>query len=422
MGLAPDEVSHLWVVKFVSQHLRLPNHGDVFAGGLEAVYGPLPQAGYLPHVVISKILPFWDVAITARLGSLMMGISLVWAAYFLARELYPNNRLACRALPLAIAFHPQMVFLDSYTNCDATAAAASGFIFLLVVRMIRRGLNLWSCCAFGILSGLAVLSKYAALSVVAATGLGLISAGLLNGSSLAMIASAIGVSAASFAASCGWWFVRELQQYPNDLLGTKTMRSIWAAAVNKPMVYNSGVWSVIRNFKWWRLLYFSFWGLFDNMTRYLPKPVYCTYFAFMFIAIAGGVSRLKTVPELVGLTVERFRAKRVKDVSTEHLEKLQYVAIYKMFALSIIINLAAIVWSESINLGGAQGRYLFVNELPIFALTISGIMALKERYRALLLWAFLIFSLFTYLLSLGMMAWKYGFHLSPYYFVPEFLK
>lgn len=422
MGLAPDEVSHLWVVKFISQHLRLPNHGDVFAGGLEAVYGPLPQAGYLPHIVISKILPFWDVAITARLGSLIMGISLVWAAYFLARELYPNNRLACRALPLAIVFHPQMVFLDSYTNCDATAAAASGFIFLLVVRMIRRGLNLSSCFAFGVLSGVAALSKYAALSVVAAAGLGLISAGWLNGSSLGMLASAIAVTASSFAASCSWWFVREIQQYPDDMLGTKTMRSIWAAALNKPMVYDSGVWSVIKDFKWWRLMYFSFWGVFDNMTRYLPKPIYVTYFSFMILAIAGGVSRFKVLPGLIDLTFERFRSKSIRDIPAEHLEKLKYAAIYKMFAVSIIINMAAMVWSTSLNLGGAQGRYLFANELPIFALTIGGLLAFKEKYREPLIKAFLIFSILTYSLSLLIMAWSFGFHESPYYFIPEFLK
>jgi 4-amino-4-deoxy-L-arabinose transferase-like glycosyltransferase len=418
MAVAPDEVTHLWVVKFITEHLRLPNHGDVFSGGLEAVYGPLPQAGYLPHIVISKFLPFWDVAITARLGSLVMGISLVWIAYFLARELYPKNRLAGLALPMAIVFHPQMVFLDAYTNSDATAATASALIFLLVVRMIRRGLNLWQCCGVGILSGLAVLSKYAALSVVAAAVLGLIAAGWLNGASVALTVASIGVTLSALALSCSWWFFRELHEYSGDLLGTKTMRSIWAVATNKPLVFNSGVWSVIVDFRWWRLMYFSFWGLFDNMTQYLPKPIYVTYFAFMLIAIAGGVSRLKELPKLLNMLAIRLRLKENDDFPEENLEILKYGAIYKMFALSIIINLAAMIWSSSLNLGGAQGRYLFANELPIFALTISGLLSLSGKCSKKLLWGFLAFSVFAYVWSFVLLASKYGFHTNPYYYVP----
>jgi 4-amino-4-deoxy-L-arabinose transferase-like glycosyltransferase len=422
MAKAPDEVSHLWVVKFITEHLRLPNHGDVLSGGLEAVYGPLPQAGYLPHILISKLLPFSDVALTAltaRFGSLVMGISLVWIAYFLARELYPKNRLAGLILPTAIVFHPQMVFVDAYTNCDVTAATASSLIFLLVVRMIRHGLNLWSCCAVGLLSGLAVLSKYAALSVVGAALLGLIAAGWLNGASLGAIVASVGLALSALALSCNWWFVRELHEYPNDLLGTKTMRSIWAVATDKPLEFDSGLWSVISRFGWWRMVYFSFWGLFDNMDQYLPKPIYVTYLAFTLAAIAGGVSKMKEIPKLFNLAMGRLKLKDNQDTSEENLELLKYSAIYKMFAISIFINLAAMIWSESHNLGGAQGRYLFCNELPVFALTIGGLAALSEKYSKRLLWAFLAFSIFVYGWSFVLLASNYGFHTNPYYYVPK---
>jgi 4-amino-4-deoxy-L-arabinose transferase-like glycosyltransferase len=418
MAVSPDEVSHLWVVKFISEHLRLPNHGDVFSGGLEAVYGPLPQAGYLPHILTSKFLPFWDVALTARFGSLVMGISLVWIAYFLARELYPKNRLAGLILPTAIIFHPQMVFVDAYTNSDITATTASSLIFLLVVRMIRHGLNLWSCCVVGLLSGLAILSKYAALSVVAAAFLGLISAGWLNGASLGAIVASLGVALSALAFSSSWWFVREMHEYPNDLLGTKTMRSIWAVATNKPLEFNSGVWSVISDFRWWRLMYFSFWGLFDNMTQYMVKPVYVVYFAYMLAAITGGALRLKEIPKLFNLAMIRLRVMDNEDISEEDLERLKYSAIYKMFAISLFINFAAMIWSTSINLGGAQGRYLFCNELPIFALTIGGLAAFKKELSKKLLWSFLAFSVVVYIYAFVLLASKYGFHTNPRYFIP----
>ncbi|MFX5522664.1 hypothetical protein ABTD78_25650, partial [Acinetobacter baumannii] len=60
------------------------------------------------------------------------------------------------------------------------------------------------------------------------------------------------------------------------------------------------------------------------------------------------------------------------------MDTLKNAAIYAMFALSVIANLSAMIWSSSLNLGGAQGRYLFGCEVPIIALTISGLLCLKK--------------------------------------------
>jgi 4-amino-4-deoxy-L-arabinose transferase-like glycosyltransferase len=425
MARAPDEVCHLWVVKFVTEHLRLPDHGDVLAGGLEAVYGSIPQAGYLPHIVISKLLPFSDGALTAlmaRFGSLVMGVILVWIAYFIARELYPKNRLAGLVLPTAIVFHPQMIFVDAYTNSDVTAATASALIFLLVVRMIRHGLNLWSCCAVGFLSGLAILSKYTTLSVVAAALLGLISAGWLNGASIGVIIASFGLAVSALALSCNWWFVRELHEYPSDLLGTKTMRTTWAVAANKKLEFDSGILSVIISFKWWRMVYFSFWALFDNMDQYIWRPAYIVYLIFISSAIAGGIAKIRVIAKLVNLAVVRLKLKSNQDISEEDLELLKYSAIYKIFAVSIFINLAAMIWSESHNVGGATGRYLFCNEIPIFALIIGGFATLNEKYSRIILWAFLAFSVCVCTGSFIFLASEYGFHANPYYFIPKPIK
>lgn len=50
MQEAPDEYAHYWVIKFLREHWRLPSAVEVHAGGPSAVYGSLPQLGYLPHV------------------------------------------------------------------------------------------------------------------------------------------------------------------------------------------------------------------------------------------------------------------------------------------------------------------------------------------------------------------------------------
>ncbi|MBL0187841.1 MAG: hypothetical protein IPP97_19095 [Candidatus Obscuribacter sp.] len=55
MEQAPDEFSHYWVAKFLFQNQHLPSPAEMTAGGPSAVYGSLPQLGYLPHCFL---LPF----------------------------------------------------------------------------------------------------------------------------------------------------------------------------------------------------------------------------------------------------------------------------------------------------------------------------------------------------------------------------
>ncbi|HNB25239.1 MAG TPA: hypothetical protein PKZ32_22650, partial [Candidatus Melainabacteria bacterium] len=76
---APDEFAHHWVIKFLTEHHRLPMAKEVFDGGASAVYGSLPQMGYIPHVLISSLFPIESIALTERLGSLFMGAWMMLA-------------------------------------------------------------------------------------------------------------------------------------------------------------------------------------------------------------------------------------------------------------------------------------------------------------------------------------------------------
>ena len=326
-----------------------------------------------------------------------MGLSLVVLAYFIAREIFPTNRLAGLTLPLVIVFHPQMVFLDAYTNSDSTAAGASTLILLLVVHMIRHGLSLWKCALVGLLSALALLSKYAALSVIAAAAFGLLAAGWLNGASLQGIVAAAVMALSVFALSSSWWFLRELHEYPQDLLGTQTMRHIWAVDTKKAQVFNSGLWAVISDFTWWRMMYFSFWGIFGYMTNYLFRPFLISYFALTLTAIAGGIFSLRNFEQANSLIKLKMSIKDVQDIPDASMAELKLLAINATFFISILINISAMVWSSSLNLGGAQGRYLFANEVPIIALTISGLLSFGKKFGRGFLLTFIALNVVSFL-------------------------
>ncbi len=142
---APDENTHRWVINFVAKNLSLPDSQTIKSGGSIAVYGSLPQFGYLPHILLLKLVPEGLspslVDKLVRLASVLMGVLVVVAAYFIGQILFLPDRLAAIALPLLIVFHPQFVFVNSYANNDVTTAALSALSLLLLILCLRDGLS-----------------------------------------------------------------------------------------------------------------------------------------------------------------------------------------------------------------------------------------------------------------------------------------
>jgi hypothetical protein len=264
--------------------------------------------------------------------------------------------------------------------------------------MIKKGLSFGYSALLGLFGGIAILSKYAALSAALAGLFGLILAGFLNGASWLQTISALGMSLSVFALSVNWWFLRQASEYPGDLLGTKAMRHIWAVSYHRPLVYKQSLWQIARNFSWWRMMYFSYWGMFGYMTRYLWRPFYIAYFLYTLSSLAGlfrWLSTQKIWQDLICLRAESTDW----ETQEKHRLALQRPAVYLVFGLAIVINLAAMIWSSSLNLGGAQGRYLFACEIPIIALTLSGLRALYPSKGTALVGSFVIFNVVVYIWS-----------------------
>ncbi len=80
-----------------------------------------------------------------------------------------------------------------------------------------------------------------------------------------------------------------------------------------------------------------------------------------------------------------------------------------MLALCVTFNLAGMVYASTVNLGGPQGRYLIVSEIPAMAILIAGLAALGPRVGR---WAVIILLAFTAAVCAGawIMLWRlYGF-------------
>ncbi len=413
MQEAPDEYCHYWMCNFLAQHLRLPLAPEVQAGGMEAVYGSLPQLGYVPHILAAKLLPFFDPATAYRFGSLAMGLVAISGAYFIARQLFAGNRVARCSLPLLMVFQPQLVLVHAYTNNDSTAAALSVVILLIITAVVKRGFCLRSSLALGFFLGWLALCKYAAYSIFFGVAFAFLAAAWLHRSSLSVIGKNVSLVGVTFVLTCAWWFVRELEQYPGDLLGINTMYRTWAVHFNKPLNYGENIWHVIKDAYRWRVAIDSFWGVFGYLTRYLPRVLYTIYFAFVLLATVGGAFKLFDLPAGYRFMKANVRRKADPHWPPEIKEKLEKVIIFSTFAICLVVNLAAMTYSASKSLGGLQGRYLFGSEVPILAFLIAGLMAHSRQYGKWLVIALVVFNAVVFFVAVAMLYPRYGLHMRP---------
>ena len=371
MKEAPDEYAHYWVIKFLRENFRLPHAAEVFAGGPSAVYGSMPQLGYIPHLLTSLLLPLEDLALSERFGSLLMGGLMLFAAYRIGKLLFSNERLLALSVPAAVAFHPQLVFLHCYANNDSTSSALASILLWLALETVARGLTFKRTLIMGALIGWVAISKYSGLAIIPVMGVALVSSVFIHGTSIPYALSSIAAAGVLAASLSLWWFVQNSHEYPGDPMGTKTMYKTWAVAFNREMNYYLPVSHIIKSIRWWRMMYFSFWGLFGYMDKYLWRPIYLAYVGFLIVSALGWLSQLiRTVLNLRPFT--EFFKSPFKGLSTESAKAF---IMWFCLALTVLINLTSMVWASVYNLGGPQGRYLFTSEIPVMALLIGGFSA-----------------------------------------------
>jgi hypothetical protein len=383
---APDEKTHFWVVNYIRAHHSLPSAPDVAAAGTDGVYGSLPQLGYLPHLLMCQFVPDQQALFFARFGSLFMGLVAVLASYRAAQELFPQSRVLRLALPAMIVFHPQFVFVSSYVNNDVTTSGIACVIVWLLILCLKYGLTWKRTLIIAVLLGWLTLCKYSGLALLMVTALAFIPAGLLNGSSVMTVFTSLAAIGGIVAAMSGWWFYRNFHEFNGDMLGTKTMFLTWATAYHKDTHYYKSPLEILIDHRWWRMFYFSFWGVFGYMNRYLIKPVYWIYQGFLAVAAFGWIKHFKT-------TVDRKER-----------------AIWGMLALTCLINVSAMIWASTGNLGGPQGRYFFPSELPFMALLIAGLYRVNAKFGPKLVLALVIYNAAICFYSLVKLLMMYGFH------------
>lgn len=395
---APDEGAHYWAISFIHDRMSLPTLNDLLKDPSAAYYGPLPPFGYLPSLFVCFLTPGLETAMAARIGNAIAGLATLCAAMFIARILFPYDRRLALCLPLAVLFHPQLIFVNSYTNNDSTTCAISSWLIALTCLVLREGWQTRYSLGIGVLTGWLLLSKYSGYPILLALFVGLLLSAWVHRlkAKQLMLSSLliVGVSAALSA----WWLLRNYCQFPGDVFGLKTMLDLHARAYTEPhALYH---FPAVDNANWRNTVFMSFWGLFGNMNRLLPRQIYAIYSLFMLgsmVSVACAFIRI-FLPRPSSINKMR------QFVDNNRSEVVVWTFLI-VCAVSSFVGLIAA--SVSINATGSpQGRYLFPSELAHMALLIGGLSSLGHRTGPLAAWTFVGFNAWSSLYS-----WLFLLHL-----------
>ncbi len=374
---APDEDAHLWMIHFLAEHLRLPEAAEVSAGGAVAVYGSYPPLGYLFHVLSAWLAKFAGVGndlIFIRCGSLLTGSLMIPCADYIGRILFKSSRLFAIALPLLLIFHPQLIFVNSYANCDSTTAAIASIILVLLVKMLSHGLSRTISLLTGMALAWLALSKYSGYSMFPTTALTMILASWLHSTRMLTLMLNGLIVTATVSSLSAWWFLRNAAIFDGDYLGTKTMYRTWASTYKRELNFHQSALSFLENHRWWRTIIYSYWGYFGYLTVEMSRPIYLAYQAIMSVSIFSALFKC-----VQAMQTGKFAAFITSSKDTDQRTRLIIPAIWTMLAVSFLINLSAMVYASMANYGLAQGRYLFPNEIAIMALLLGGLWLLPDN-------------------------------------------
>jgi 4-amino-4-deoxy-L-arabinose transferase-like glycosyltransferase len=387
----PDEPAHYNYVRFVAENLRYPvlQMGDYPHEYLEEIKAkrfppemsidpiryefhqpPLYYSSAVPLYWLTRLWPPAQQVIALRFLSLLMGGGIVYLAYLIAREVFPSNEVLALGTAAFVAGVPMHLAMLAAVNNDGLAELMLAGILWMLVRYIKRekaeGKTPWHLVGLGVLVGLGILAKTAALVSLPLVLVAVVLAISRQPSAVRYRLSAIGyqlfaVFLPALLLSLPW-LVRNASVYGGlDVLGLTRHDAI---VVGQPRtaewLAQYGLARLVKDFP--LTTFCSFWAQFGWMGVLVDERIY------LLLALLCVV---------VGLGFLIYLAKVVRQRDT--LSAYQKAAL-GLLALSAFLTLLSYLWYNT-KFVQHQGRYLFPALVPLglfFALGLRQILS-KER-------------------------------------------
>lgn len=217
----------------------------------------------------------WRSIYLLRGFSMLLGTGAIFAAYGIALALTRQTKLGLMSAAL-VAVLPQYSFIASSVSNDALVASLSGLALLALIHASARRESWRYWVLFGLLAGLAALTKTSAL-LLPIFGAGVaVAVGIKHRSWKALIAGSL-ISLGLWLAIGGWWYVRNAVQF-GDPLGV----GVHVAAYGRSIALSG--WQFLNQ---WQRTSVTFWAAFGWSNVQFPGWVYAVYRAIEMLALTG---------------------------------------------------------------------------------------------------------------------------------------
>ena len=407
----PDEPAHYNYVRYLIEHQSLPvlRHGDYDFAYLERIKAarfppemsidPIryeshqPPLYYLAGAVLAAPLPEGWRPTALRLLSVLLGAVLLWVAYLVVIEVFPDRPVIAWGAAGFVATVPMHVAMTAAINNDTIAEVILGLILLMLVRRVMNRPGSHSTTGdlvLGVLMGLGLLTKtttYVALPLslmvlLAPSCLGRVGNRGPRESSLSA-GRALGIALLMGLP----WFVRNAVVYGGtDILGLARHNAIMTEQPRTAeWLAHLGWGGMLKQFG--VTTFRSFWAQFGWMGILVDERIYLA---------------LAVVSALIGLGVLLFLLRDLKALSNQ-----QKLAL-GVLALSFLLTLASYLW-YNIQFVQHQGRYLFPALIPLSVCFALGMWKLVERPHAWYVAGLMLVAV----VGLGIKGWSSG-HLNKW--------
>jgi 4-amino-4-deoxy-L-arabinose transferase-like glycosyltransferase len=317
------------------------------------------QEGPLRGITLAVYLVRWM--------TVLIGASIVWMTYRIGCEIFPDRPALATGGAALVAFNPQFLYLSGAVNNDVPAALCSATMLWVCVRLVRDGPSVRTDVALGVLYGLALLTKFNLLALLALIELAYLVAVWPTRNWRAFLRGTLVVLALAALIS-GWWFWRNQALY-GDPTGFRRVTELWG--VRDP----AAAWNLLRLEL--PMAWSTLWGRFGYGQVPLPDGVYR---ALAWLSIAGIIGLV--------LLLRRLTRHHVQSVNRHsQFVNSQFAIRNSQLLLSLVTVLlfaAVLIAYILVSPAGAMGRFFFPG-MSAFALLLF--LGLSQFFPRRLTWA-----------------------------------
>jgi hypothetical protein len=151
--------------------------GDGGGPTTASAHGPLYYGALAPGYLVTSGASVWTQLTAMRFVSALLGALTVVLVFFTVRELAPRQLVAQAAAALLVAFEPMFAFISGAVNNDVGVNLGAAALLYLLIRGLRRGLDVRTGIVLGVVVAALPLVKgtgYALYAVVAFALLGML--------------------------------------------------------------------------------------------------------------------------------------------------------------------------------------------------------------------------------------------------------